>query len=94
MSTKKDDLDTKSCYGLNEAMSPEQCRAARAWLGWSQQYLAKQASVGLSTVKDFENGSRKPIANNLNALRGALENERVRFDNPMGIRIDGKPPKP
>jgi DNA-binding transcriptional regulator YiaG len=99
MSTKKDDLDTKSCCGLNEAMSPEQCRAARAWLGWSQQALATRAEVGLSTVKDFENGSRKPIANNRNALQGALEAAGIRFDNdpkgghPIGIRIDGKPAK-
>jgi len=74
-------------------MSPEQCRAARAWLGWSQQDLAKSASVGISTVKDFENGSRKPIANNLNALRGALEGGGIRFDNDpggqsVGIRIE------
>ena len=54
-------------------MSPEQCRAARSWLGWSQQDLAKAASVGLSTVKDFENGSRTPIANNLGAMQRALE---------------------
>jgi len=74
-------------------MSPEQCRAARAWLGWSQQDLAKRASVGLSTVKDFENGSRKPIANNLNAIRGALEVGGVNFENdpegkPLGINVD------
>jgi DNA-binding transcriptional regulator YiaG len=56
-----------------EGMSPEQCRAARGWLDWSQQDLAKRAHVGISTVKDFESGSRKPIANNLNALRTALE---------------------
>jgi transcriptional regulator with XRE-family HTH domain len=54
-------------------MSPEQVRAARGWLGWSQQDLAGRAQVGLSTVKDFENGSRKPIANNLNAIRRAIE---------------------
>jgi len=71
-------------------MSPEQCRAARGWLGWSQQDLAGKASVGLSTVKDFENGSRKPIANNLNALRTALEAAGVHltFDpegKPKGI---------
>jgi DNA-binding transcriptional regulator YiaG len=81
-------------------MSPEQCRAARAWLNWSQQDLAKSASVGLSTVKDFENGSRKPIANNLNALRIALEASGIRFENDakngaaIGIRIDIKSSKP
>lgn len=96
VSTKKFDLDAKGFDALYSTMSPEQCRAARAWLGWSQQDLAKRASVGLSTVKDFENGSRKPIANNLNALRGALEVGGLRFENdpagsPVGIKIDSKP---
>jgi predicted transcriptional regulator len=54
-------------------MSPEQCRAARAWLNWSQTALADKASVGLSTVKSFEGGARNPIANNLSAMQRALE---------------------
>lgn len=71
-------------------MSPEQCRAARAWLGWSQQELAKRASVGVSTVKDFENGQRTPIANNRQALQRAIESEGVQFKSdaagrPVGI---------
>jgi transcriptional regulator with XRE-family HTH domain len=60
-------------------MSPEQCRAARGWLSWSQQDLAKRASVGLSTVKDFENGKRTPIANNLQAIRRAIEDAGVKL---------------
>ena len=54
-------------------LSPEQCRAARAWLGWSQEDLSKRASVGLSTLKDFENGKRTPMRNNLEAMRRVLE---------------------
>ena len=54
-------------------MSPEQCRAARGWLEWSQQELARRARVGLSTVKDFERGERTPIPNNLAAIRSAIE---------------------
>jgi len=68
-------------------MSPEQCRAARGWLDWSQQKLAKQAKVGLSTVKDFENGSRKPIANNLGAIQRAIEAAGI-------VLIDGEGGKP
>lgn len=94
MSTKKDVLDKKNCGALNGPMSPEQCRAARNWLNWSQQDLAKRASVGLSTVKDFENGSRKPIANNLNALQKALEDAGMRFkDDPEGIEKQPDVPK-
>jgi DNA-binding transcriptional regulator YiaG len=54
-------------------MSPEQSRAARGWLDWSQAELAAKASVSLSTVRDFEKGRRVPIANNLTAMRVALE---------------------
>jgi len=60
-------------------MSPEQSRAARAWLGWSQRELAKRAGVGLSTVQDFERGLRTPIANNIAAMRRAIEASSVRL---------------
>jgi ribosome-binding protein aMBF1 (putative translation factor) len=54
-------------------LSPEQSRAARAWLGWSQEELARRAKVGLSTVRDFERGARAPIPNNRNAMQQAFE---------------------
>lgn len=60
-------------------MSPEQCRAARGWLEWTQQELATRAGVGLSTVRDFEKGERTPIPNNLAALRRAIETAGVRL---------------
>ncbi|MFC7475610.1 helix-turn-helix domain-containing protein [Dankookia sp. GCM10030260] len=58
-------------------ISPEQCRAARGWLDWTQEALAERAKVSLSTVRDFEKGKRKPIANNLAAMREALESGGV-----------------
>ncbi|WP_308444444.1 helix-turn-helix transcriptional regulator [Bradyrhizobium sp. RD5-C2] len=60
-------------------MSPEQCRAARAWLNWPQDALAKAASVGVSTVRDFEAGRREPTRNNLTAMQAALEKGGVSF---------------
>jgi transcriptional regulator with XRE-family HTH domain len=73
-------------------MSPEQCRAARAWLELSQQDLADSAKVGLSTIKSFENGSRTPIANNLAAISGVLEGQGAVFlfdakDQPNGVKF-------
>ena len=53
-------------------MTPQQCRAARGWLDWSQEQLAKAANVSLSTVRDYEKGRRVPIANNLSAMASAL----------------------
>jgi transcriptional regulator with XRE-family HTH domain len=60
-------------------MRPEQSRAARGWLGWSQGELAKRANVSLSTVYEFEKGQRTPTANNLGAMRRAIEAAGVRL---------------
>lgn len=60
-------------------MSPEQLRAARSWLNWSQAELATQAHVGLSTVKDYESGKRTAIANNIEAMKRALEAKGITF---------------
>jgi hypothetical protein len=65
-------------------LTPEQCRAARGWLDWSQDVLAVKAKVSLSTVRDFEKGRRTPIANNLAALEGVLMGAGIRLA-PMGI---------
>lgn len=35
-------------------LSPEQCRAARGLLDWTQEMLACRAGVSRSTVRDFE----------------------------------------
>jgi transcriptional regulator with XRE-family HTH domain len=60
-------------------MTPEQCRAARAWLNLTQSDLADAADVALSTLKDFEGGRRVPIANNLAAIQAALEKRGISF---------------
>lgn len=72
-------------------LAPEQSRAARAWLDWSQEDLAKRAHVALSTVRDFEKGRRVPIKNNLDAIRLSLEMAGVtlvfRGDTALGIQV-------
>jgi DNA-binding transcriptional regulator YiaG len=72
-------------------LTPEQSRAARGWLDWSQDDLAKRAHVSLSTVRDFEKGRRTPIANNLDAMRRAIIGAGVylvvRKGKPVGIAI-------
>jgi DNA-binding XRE family transcriptional regulator len=60
-------------------ISPEQCRAARAWLDWKQVDLASAAGVSLSTVRDFEKGRRTPIANNAKAITAALRAAGIRL---------------
>lgn len=69
-------------------MSPEQCRAARAWLDWSQEELATKAQISNSTLRDFEAGRRIPIANNLAAIQRALENAGIEF---LYSKANGQP---
>ena len=61
------------------ALTPAQCRGARAILSWSQSGLAEQARVARQTVVDFERGARTPYPNNLAAIRAALEAAGVEF---------------
>ena len=60
-------------------LSPEQVKAARALLAWSQQELAANARVSPSTVADFERGMRTPVANNALAIREVLESKGLQF---------------
>lgn len=72
-------------------ITPAQCKAARALINLDQASLAKRASVSRNTVVDFEKGNRTPGANNLAAMRSALEAGGVIFidengDGP-GVRL-------
>jgi transcriptional regulator with XRE-family HTH domain len=58
-------------------MSPKQCRAARALLRWSTLQLAERAGVPLQTVLDFQAGRHIPSANNLQAIRRAIEDAGI-----------------
>lgn len=65
-------------------MTPGQCRAARAFLEISQPELATAASVGVSTVRDFEAGRRTPMVNNLKAIQSEFEKRGIRFQDDEG----------
>lgn len=79
-----------SLHGL-AMLAPEQSRAARGWLDWTQEELAKRSNVSLSTVRDFEKGRRKPGRNNLLAIRHSLEQSGISFSfdghTPLGVSL-------
>ncbi|WP_042693635.1 helix-turn-helix domain-containing protein [Azospirillum sp. B506] len=63
---------------------PDQCRAARALLNWSQADLAERAKVAKQTLADFERGARTPYARTLADIRAALEGAGIQFIAPNG----------
>jgi transcriptional regulator with XRE-family HTH domain len=66
-------------------MTPEQCKAARAMAGLSQQALADAAKVAKATIAAFEQGKRKPYDRTLADLQDALEARGVQFTDD-GVR--------
>jgi transcriptional regulator with XRE-family HTH domain len=77
-------------------MTPEQCKAARAIVGFDQISLAKAAGLGLSTIGDFERSRRVVPEPTVEAIHRALEKAGIEFipedDGGPGVRL--KLPKP
>ena len=75
-------------------MTPEQCRAARALIEWSQDELAEKSVVAKRTIAAFEKNERTPYARTLDALRSALEAAGVQFiaenGGGPGVRLRGR----
>lgn len=60
-------------------ISSAQLRAARAWLNWSQEELAKKARVSKGSVNRFERGTSLPHPATLERLQEALEAAGIEF---------------
>ena len=76
----------------SEFIIPAQVRAARALLGWSQEQLANEAEIALSSVRDIENERRPGDTVKVDAVRRALRNGGVVFvpgrpDQGPGVRL-------
>ena len=69
---------------ISASMNPNQCRMARAGLGWSVPQLAERSKVAARTIARFESGLPvKPET--AEALRSALVQGGVLF-----IDVDGR----
>jgi transcriptional regulator with XRE-family HTH domain len=60
-------------------MNPAQSRAARGLLKWTQDDLAREASVSVVTVRNFENEKSAPQRATLDVMRRCLETAGVQF---------------
>jgi transcriptional regulator with XRE-family HTH domain len=68
-------------YNPEEIMTPDQCRAARAFLNWSQEFLAEKARVIKATIGDYERRKTTPYKKTLEDIRTAFEKAGIRFEN-------------
>ena len=65
-------------------LTDAQCRAARGLLDWSQLDLAKQAGVGIVTIRQLEAGTHEPRRATLDVVRRALEAAGIQFIDENG----------
>ncbi|MFA4994110.1 MAG: hypothetical protein WC521_02270 [Bdellovibrionales bacterium] len=66
-------------------ISPTQSKAARTYLSWSQEVLAKAAGVGRSTVCSYEDGlGVRP--DSVERIREAFEKQGIEFTDGDGVR--------
>jgi transcriptional regulator with XRE-family HTH domain len=62
-----------------DTITPNQCRAARAIIGWTQSDLEIKSKVTRKTLADFEAGKRQPYDRTLADIRKTLEAAGVVF---------------
>jgi transcriptional regulator with XRE-family HTH domain len=65
-------------------ITPQQCRAARGLLDWSQQQLANEAKVGIVTIHQLEAGTSQPRSATLDVVKRAFERAGVEFIDENG----------
>ncbi|HEY1632563.1 MAG TPA: hypothetical protein VGF56_14705 [Rhizomicrobium sp.] len=66
-----------------------QMRAARAFLRWSADDLAKKAKVGVATIRraEAEDGIPNMLVNNMEAVRKAMESAGIEFVNGNALGV-------
>ncbi|WP_235860604.1 helix-turn-helix domain-containing protein [Roseibium suaedae] len=79
---------SKQIYGY-QMINAKQCRAARAWLGWSQDELAERASCARRTIAAFEQEKSIPFDRTLRDIQGTFEAAGIVFlmDGAQGIGL-------
>ncbi len=67
-------------------IKPEQSRAARGLLGWSQETLAKEVGVSTVSINNFERGHTDFKQETLKSLAAAFERHDIEFPDEYGVR--------
>ncbi len=69
-------------------MTPHQCAAARALLGWSQKCLAQRSGVTRQTVSSFEREARSLHQASQSVLEAAFISAGIEFIDDRGVVLD------
>jgi transcriptional regulator with XRE-family HTH domain len=74
-------------------ISADQAREARKLLGWPLTRLASKCQIGVTSIRNFENGKTNPTPFKVQAIRRALEAAGIEFDDKEhGVRMrEGRP---
>ncbi|HMN15746.1 MAG TPA: helix-turn-helix domain-containing protein [Bellilinea sp.] len=69
-----------------------QLRAARAWLGWTQQDLSDRSKISKRSIARFEGLETVAYDDTLDALQRTLEEAGMLFifDGPRGVGVRAK----
>lgn len=77
---KKYIMSREMKYNPEKIITPEQCRAARAFLNWSQELLAQKVRVIKTTIGDFERRKTTPYKKTLEDIRTSFEEAGISFE--------------
>jgi transcriptional regulator with XRE-family HTH domain len=65
------------------SISAGQCRAARAFLGWTQRELESRSGVSKKSIADFERGASIPYPRTMEDLVETFEEAGIEFQAPQ-----------
>jgi transcriptional regulator with XRE-family HTH domain len=70
-------------------ITPRQCQAARALLGWTQAELAEKAELTLDTVSRFEQSKSDTRGQAMIAMEAAIRHAGIKLLSPEGGEGEG-----
>jgi transcriptional regulator with XRE-family HTH domain len=81
---------------IDDSISPQQSRSARAWLGWTLEELAVRSRVSVASLVKFERGTRVPQERTSRDIRRAMEEAGIEFlfDGAKAVGVRTRPVDP
>lgn len=67
-------------------ITPAQCRAARAALGWSQDQLAERAGVSRAMLTGLESGKRTSLLSTMRSIVAVLSEAGIVLEQRENLR--------